>query len=377
MYYSVSFSKDKRLEELAKATQFCSLCERMCHRKKVLSKSNGNIDGKILFIAEAPGRLGADRTLVPLYGDKTGDNFEKLLSKISWSRDQIFITNALLCNPRDDNGNNSTPSSEEIRNCSNNLELIINLIQPKVIVTLGRVALESLNYIHPHNISLSSHVAKPQMWKGFILFPLYHPGPRAVIHRASYQQLRDFVKLSKLIDPKKELLLNTSRPHQIQKEIIFSQIHIATFALLESLKEISLFKLNKLLYLIDLTSLKNTGSSMTGEIYLRQKEGPWLPNLKKYLSDMKGFESEVIFKNGKPFVRIGANARIDININNPYLTNIIEIIIKYGRISDSELKTKVYLTRPMRYILTQERLGKNMLNKPVLYKDKAISERDN
>ena len=45
-------------------------------RRKVFSEANGNIDSKALFIAEAPGRLGADKTGIPLYGDRTGDNFE-------------------------------------------------------------------------------------------------------------------------------------------------------------------------------------------------------------------------------------------------------------------------------------------------------------
>jgi uracil-DNA glycosylase len=99
-----SFSKEQRLNDLSEAVQHCTLCPRLCNRKKVLSDANGNVNSKILFVAEAPGRLGADRTGIPLYGDQTGDNFEVLLADVGWKREQVFITNAVLCNPCTEQG---------------------------------------------------------------------------------------------------------------------------------------------------------------------------------------------------------------------------------------------------------------------------------
>ena len=96
-----SFSKDTRFADLVQCVSHCNLCQRLCGRTKVLSQGNGSLNAKILFVAEAPGRLGADRTGIPLYGDRTGDNFEALLGNVGWHRQDIFITNALLCNPRD------------------------------------------------------------------------------------------------------------------------------------------------------------------------------------------------------------------------------------------------------------------------------------
>jgi uracil-DNA glycosylase len=81
-----SFSKAARFNDLVESVQHCDLCPRLRGCRKVLSSANGNVESKVLFVAEAPGRLGADRTGVPLFGDRTGDNFEALLGNIGWRR---------------------------------------------------------------------------------------------------------------------------------------------------------------------------------------------------------------------------------------------------------------------------------------------------
>jgi DNA polymerase len=180
----------------------CKKCPRMCNRTKVLSEDNGNITSKVMFIAEAPGRLGADRTGNPLHGDKTGDNFEKLLEHIGWEREDVFITNAVLCNPRDDEDNNAPPKSKEIENCSNYLKRTIELVNPDVIVTLGGKALNALKHISCHNFVLGDCVTEEQDWNGKKLFPLYHPSPRVInCTRNLETQKKDFAALSCLVDP--------------------------------------------------------------------------------------------------------------------------------------------------------------------------------
>ena len=105
-------NKGRKFEMLVENVNRCNLCVRMCGRTKVLSEKNGNIDSKVVFIGEAPGRLGADRTGIPFYGDQAGQNFERLLQFTGLTRKQVFITNAVLCNPRDEKGNNSPPNKE-------------------------------------------------------------------------------------------------------------------------------------------------------------------------------------------------------------------------------------------------------------------------
>lgn len=185
-------------EQLIENVNECSRCERMERRKAVLGSQCGNLNSKILFIAEAPGRLGADHYRIPLWGDQTGKNFQQFLDSIGWSREQIFITNAVLCNPRDELGNNSPPTTQEIKNCSLFVDGLLKVIQPELIVTLGKKALESLKYIKHHSIVLKQQVAAPQKWNGYTVFPLYHPSPKALIWRSKDLQLRDYSILEKL-----------------------------------------------------------------------------------------------------------------------------------------------------------------------------------
>jgi len=373
-----SFSKDSRLDDLGEATQHCTLCPRMCHRSKILSHANGNPETKVIFIAEAPGRLGADRTGIPLHGDKTGDNFERLLGTIGWDRDDVFITNAVLCNPREENGNNGTPNRWEIKQCSVYLEMTLNLINPEVIVTLGRVALEALAHIHPHELSLSNSVGKLSNWNGYHVFPVYHPAPRALIHRSFPKQTADYILLAKTVEPLKGVRQKPHKTRSIARQSTATNeaLRYLISAITSSIGRLSYFKLNKLLYLIDLTSLKQLGSSITGELYLRQQEGPWLPRIREVLTQMDRFEIDLIFQNGKPYLLQGQKPRMAPEIA-PAQTEILKSVLsKYENYTDSKLKTAVYLTEPMRFILRQERKGRKMVNKSVLYKDKTIIELD-
>ncbi|PYS43824.1 MAG: uracil-DNA glycosylase, partial [Acidobacteria bacterium] len=115
----------------------------MCGRSAVLSELNGRLDARVMFIGEAPGRKGADRTRIPFSGDQSGRNFDRFLASIGLERSQIFITSAALCNPRTTTGANRRPTTSEVRNCSNFLKRTIELIDPRLIVTLGGVALDA------------------------------------------------------------------------------------------------------------------------------------------------------------------------------------------------------------------------------------------
>lgn len=145
-------SKLSRFEDLVSRVQACRSCPRMSGRTKVLGFSNGSIESRLIFVAEAPGRNGADKYGVPLYGDKTGDNFEFFLAAAGINRGQIFITNAVLCNPRATNGNNDSPSAQEISNCSQFLNETHSIVEPEYVISLGATALRALMLIEPHQV---------------------------------------------------------------------------------------------------------------------------------------------------------------------------------------------------------------------------------
>src|SRR5438128_12599524 len=107
----------------------------MCERAAVLGELNGRLDARVMFIGEAPGRKGADRTRITFSGDQSGKNFERFLASIGLSRSEIFITSATLCNPSAAGGASRRPTAREVTKCSEFLRRTIALIDPRVIVT--------------------------------------------------------------------------------------------------------------------------------------------------------------------------------------------------------------------------------------------------
>ena len=183
----------------------------MCGRSAVLSESNGPLSARVMFVGEAPGRKGADRTRIPFSGDQSGRNFERFLASINLKRDEIFITSAALCNPRSATGANRRPAASELRNCSDFLQRTIALLDPEVIVTLGTVALEALKRVHYHEFTLRKDAARILDWNGRLLIPLYHPSPQVLItSRDEPAQLRDYKVVAQAIRAAKPLRANMS-----------------------------------------------------------------------------------------------------------------------------------------------------------------------
>jgi uracil-DNA glycosylase family 4 len=353
----------------------CDLCQRLCNRNKVFSEYNGNINAKVLFIAEAPGRLGADKTTVPLYGDRTGENFDSLLKNINWSRDDIFITNSILCNPRTLDGNNDKPTIDEIKNCNVYLEMTINLITPELVVTLGTSALNALKYISYHNYILKECVSKVVSWNNMKLMPLYHPGPRAILHRNMLKQRSDFISLSNIINPKSGFK-NKKRVEKTQTPI-YDGLSFLVLLILENYKSISYFKLTKLLYLIDLNFIMKKRQSITNSIYIRQKDGPWPPSLNTRIKSM--LDSGIISKKYvSKYLTIFYSGTIQLpnNINENDKKDIMEILNKYKDFDNSSIKIAAYRTEPMRFILEQEKKGMSYLNKPVIFNNRTVKDID-
>jgi len=189
----------REFEHLTRKAAGCTICPKMVDQSAVLGPANGSIDSDILFVAEAPGRFGAGRTGIPFSGDKSGDNFEALIAHIGLTRSDIFITNAVLCNPLA-NGNNRKPTAQEISNCSSYLKSTLELVRPRVVVTLGGVGLDAINRILGTRYKLAEVIGKPQQTERFTLLALYHPSPRVTNwKRPLSAQKRDFKKILKIV----------------------------------------------------------------------------------------------------------------------------------------------------------------------------------
>jgi uracil-DNA glycosylase family 4 len=111
----------------------------------------------------------------------------------------VFVTNAVLCNPRDTHGNNTAPNAREMHNCSPHLAETIAILDPSYVVALGVVALKALQLVCSHDAVLSRDVGEAIPWHGRVLIPLYHPGSRACIHRPMRVQMEDYERLQQII----------------------------------------------------------------------------------------------------------------------------------------------------------------------------------
>ena len=196
----MSSSLETRFSKLSVEARGCRICPDLAEKTAVLSELNGSLTPKVFFIGEAPGRAGADRTRRPFYGDKSGDNFQKLLDSIGLCRDDIFITSAVMCSPRSATDANRRPTRTEIKNCSSYLVRVLDLIDPPVIATLGSVALEALKLIQYHEFTLREHAGTRQLWNSRTLVPLYHPSPQVIAsQRGLTIQLEHFAVLGRML----------------------------------------------------------------------------------------------------------------------------------------------------------------------------------
>lgn len=164
-----------------------------------MSARNGPHDAAIMLVGEAPGRIGADRSGVPFLGDESGRRLEALLVGAGWSRESVFITNAVLCNPRTERGTNRRPTAAERQTCSHWLARQIAVVDPMLVVALGAVALAALNEVQPHDLHVRDAGHRPVPWNGRWLAAVYHPGARAAIHRPVLDQQRDFATLGEWV----------------------------------------------------------------------------------------------------------------------------------------------------------------------------------
>jgi len=187
----------------------------MARRSAVLSRANGTRRARLMLIGEAPGRLGADRTHEPFAGDRSGDNLSALLAGAGIDKGDIYLTNAVLCCPTD-GSRNFKPKAAELSNCRPFLRATIDAIQPVVVATLGRVAFEQVRRALNLNLPrrpLSELVGDPIPTPWFVLAPLYHPSPRVIHTRRSFDaQLADLTRVVRLLHDRVHRAGNRAAP---------------------------------------------------------------------------------------------------------------------------------------------------------------------
>ncbi len=180
---------EKVLKEVAQEVSVCTKCDLQFSRKKAVP-GEGPANAKIMFIGEGPGFYENEQGR-PFVG-AAGKFLDELLGKIGMKRGDVFITNVVKCRPP----GNRDPMPDEIQICTSNyLDRQIQVINPKVIVTLGR---HSMGLFLP-DAKISSVHGQSFWVKNRLIVPMYHPA--AALHQQSLRPTleKDFSRLPELI----------------------------------------------------------------------------------------------------------------------------------------------------------------------------------
>jgi len=136
--------KAKLLEPICERVRTCTKCKHLACSRTQTVFGVGNPDADLMFIGEAPG-LDEDQQGEPFVG-RAGQLLTKILKAMNFARDDVYIANILKCRPDTPPGSygNRAPTPTEMQTCRPYLVEQIQIIQPKVLVALGAVAVEGL-----------------------------------------------------------------------------------------------------------------------------------------------------------------------------------------------------------------------------------------
>ena len=177
------------LELISQEISTCTKCA-LCKSAIQAVPGSGNPNAKIVFIGEAPG-FYEDQEGIPFVG-RSGKLLDFMLGQIKLSRNDVWIGNIIKHRPPE----NRDPSPDEIQICKPFLTRQLEVINPKIIITLGRF---SMNYFLPNATISIAHGKTHQVGK-FVIYPLYHPAAGLRNPSMKVQLIEDFLKIPDIIE---------------------------------------------------------------------------------------------------------------------------------------------------------------------------------
>src|SRR4030042_925195 len=192
------------LTELNKEIECCQDCELGKHRTRAVP-GEGPENATLLFIGEAPG-WHEDQQGRPFVGP-AGKYLEELLASIGMKREQVYIANVIKCRPP----SNRDPLPGEIQACNKWLARQIELIHPKMIVTLGRYSMAK----YFSNQSISQVHGKAKRQDDVIYYAMYHPA--AALHQGNLRKTieADMAKIPQILAQAEKLTEDEAEPQQL------------------------------------------------------------------------------------------------------------------------------------------------------------------
>jgi DNA polymerase len=162
----LSGETESQLAALREELGECVRCRLSKDRKSIVF-GEGNPDARLMFIGEAPGRE-EDLQGRPFVGD-AGMLLTRLIERMGLRRSDVYIANIVKCRPP----MNRDPEKDEIATCRSFIERQIEIIRPEVIVTLGRIALQTL--MDRPDIKITGARGNFFDFKGIPVMPTFHP----------------------------------------------------------------------------------------------------------------------------------------------------------------------------------------------------------
>jgi uracil-DNA glycosylase family 4 len=181
--------KQKRLDQIKADILSKNICPDLAKSAKNLVMGDGNPDADIVFIGEAPGK-NEDEQGLPFVG-AAGKFLNEMLEGVGMTRSDVYITNIVKYRPP----NNRDPHPDEKAAFLPFLRAQMDVIQPKLIVTLGRHSMDSLL----PGLQISKCHGQPKRYKDQVYMPLFHPA--AALYNGGMRQtlIDDFAKLPSVL----------------------------------------------------------------------------------------------------------------------------------------------------------------------------------
>ncbi|MEX0786477.1 MAG: uracil-DNA glycosylase [Dehalococcoidia bacterium] len=197
------------LRELGEQISGCPQCALSQTRTHAVP-GDGNPNADIVFIGEGPG-FHEDQQALPFVGP-AGKFLDELLASIGLNRKDVYICNVIKCRPP----NNRDPLPGEIEACAPWLEQQLAIIQPRVIVTLGRVSMS--RYFQGQSIGRIHGQSKRA--GDVTIVPMYHPA--AALHQASLRRTiqEDFQKLPAILEEALREHTTSREPEAVQMKLL-------------------------------------------------------------------------------------------------------------------------------------------------------------
>lgn len=182
------------LKEVFAQARGCTRCAELAATRKSVVFGAGNADADLMFVGEAPG-ASEDEQGLPFVG-AAGKLLEKLLGEIGMARADVFIANVLKCRPP----GNRDPQPAEIENCQEYLYRQVELIQPRVICTLGNF---STKLLREDPTGITRLHGQPEVLavgrRAVRLYPIFHPAAALYTPRMLETLREDFKRLPELL----------------------------------------------------------------------------------------------------------------------------------------------------------------------------------